>query len=154
MRCARPSSAPATTGARWMNQLLNGHANTCLTRKRAACLTASTSSFQPNGADRDAPAHSPDPGAPGRGDKALDGLQHSTLRLLVQQLISEAKAVQIVRSAQRARGQLSSRRPARRLRTSAGQLLNDVLEQASAHRLAAPGRCAAKARRCPRWAWP
>jgi hypothetical protein len=63
-------------------------------------------------------------------DKALDGLQHSTLRLLVQQLIKEAKVVQAVRAR-------SEREVSQFIKTGqaaenqrVGQLLNDVLEQA------------------------
>jgi len=62
--------------------------------------------------------------------KALDGLQHSTLRLLVQQLIKEAKVVQAVRAR-------SEREVSQFMKTGqaaenqrVGQLLNDVLEQA------------------------
>ena len=62
--------------------------------------------------------------------KALDGLQHSTLRLLVQQLIKEAKVVQAVRAC-------SEREVSQFMKTGqaaenqrVGQLLNDVLEQA------------------------
>jgi len=63
-------------------------------------------------------------------DKALDGLQRSTLYLLVQQLIKEAKVVQGVRAR-------SEREVSQFMKTGqaaenqrVGQLLNDVLEQA------------------------
>lgn len=61
---------------------------------------------------------------------ALDGLQHSTLRLLVQQLIAEAKAVQGVRAR-------SEREVSQFMKTGqaaenqrVGQLLNELLHQA------------------------
>ena len=62
--------------------------------------------------------------------QALDDLQHSTLRLLVQQLIKEAKVVQGVRAR-------SEREVSQFLKTGqaaenqrVGQLLNDILQQA------------------------
>lgn len=64
--------------------------------------------------------------------QALDGLQHSTLRLLVQQLIKEAKVVQGVRAR-------SEREVSQFMKTGqaaenqrVGQLLNDILQQALA----------------------
>lgn len=63
--------------------------------------------------------------------RALDDLQHSTLRLLVQQLIAEAKAVQAVRAR-------SEREVSQFMKTGqaaenqrVGQLLNDILQQAA-----------------------
>lgn len=63
-------------------------------------------------------------------DQALDGLQRSTLHLLVQQLIKEAKVVQAVRAR-------SEREVSQFMKTGqaaenqrVGQLLNEVLEQA------------------------
>ena len=62
--------------------------------------------------------------------QALDDLQHSTLRLLVQQLIKEAKVVQGVRAR-------SEREVSQFMKTGqavenqrVGQLLNDILQQA------------------------
>lgn len=62
--------------------------------------------------------------------RALDDLQHSTLRLLVQQLIKEAKVVQGVRAR-------SEREVSQFMKTGqaaenqrVGQLLNDILQQA------------------------
>jgi len=62
--------------------------------------------------------------------QALDDLQHSTLRLLVQQLIKEAKVVQAVRAR-------SEREVSQFMKTGqaaenqrVGQLLNDILQQA------------------------
>ena len=63
-------------------------------------------------------------------DKALDGLQHSTLETLVMQLIKEAKVVQDVRArSEREVSQfMKSGHATEHLRV--GQLLNEVLEQA------------------------
>lgn len=62
--------------------------------------------------------------------RALDDLQHSTLRLLVQQLIKEAQTVQAVRAR-------SEREVSQFMKTGqaaenqrVGQLLNDILQQA------------------------
>lgn len=62
--------------------------------------------------------------------QALDDLEHSTLRLLVQQLIAEAKVVQAVRAR-------SEREVSQFMKTGlaaenqrVGQLLNDILQQA------------------------
>jgi hypothetical protein len=64
--------------------------------------------------------------------EALDDLQHSTLRLLVQQLIKEAKVVQAVRAR-------SEREVSQFMKTGqaaenqrVGQLLNEILQQALA----------------------
>ena len=64
--------------------------------------------------------------------QALDDLQHSSLRLLVQQLIKEAKVVQAVRAR-------SEREVSQFMKTGqaaenqrVGQLLNDILQQAQA----------------------
>ncbi|KZK30665.1 DUF3375 family protein [Delftia sp. NA_296.1] len=66
----------------------------------------------------------------GAAPQALDDLQHSALRLLVQQLLKEAKVVQAVRAR-------SEREVSQFLKTGqaaenqrVGQLLNDVLQQA------------------------
>ena len=66
----------------------------------------------------------------GAAARALDDLQHSALRLLVQQLLKEAKVVQAVRAR-------SEREVSQFLKTGqaaenqrVGQLLNDVLQQA------------------------
>ena len=112
-----------------MDQLLDGHANLLNTQEgrvfdsfhqQLSHQTELTEMRQRIRQILDHPA----------ADKALDGLQHSTLRLLVQQLIKEAKVVQAVRAR-------SEREVSQFMKTGqaaenqrVGQLLNDVLEQA------------------------
>ena len=112
-----------------MDQLLDGHANLLNTQEgrvfdsfhqQLSNKTELTEMRQRIRQILDHPA----------ADKALDGLQHSTLRLLVQQLIKEAKVVQAVRAR-------SEREVSQFMKTGqaaenqrVGQLLNDVLEQA------------------------
>lgn len=112
-----------------MDQLLDGHANLLNTQEGRVFdsfhqqLSQQTELTEMRQRIRQILAH------PAAG-KALDGLQHSTLRLLVQQLIKEAKVVQAVRAR-------SEREVSQFMKTGqaaenqrVGQLLNDVLEQA------------------------
>ena len=112
-----------------MDQLLDGHANLLNTQEGRVFdsfhqqLSQQTELTEMRQRIRQILAH------PAAG-KALDGLQHSTLRLLVQQLIKEAKVVQAVRAR-------SEREVSQFMKTGqaaenqrVGQLLNDILNQA------------------------
>ena len=146
----RPALREAIISARHhrgavMDQLLTV-TPTCLTRKRAACLTVSTSNFPTKPADRDAPAHPPDPGAP--GCRTRRWMACSTARCACWCSSSSAKprpcrlcgrsereVSQFMKTGQAAENQ------------RVGQLLNDVLEQAL--RIDWQRRPCAKTRRCP-----
>ena len=114
-----------------MDQLLDGHANLLNTQEGRVFdsfhqqLSNQTELTEMRQRIRQILAHP-------ATDKALDGLQRSTLHLLVQQLIKEAKVVQGVRAR-------SEREVSQFMKTGqaaenqrVGQLLNEVLEQALA----------------------
>lgn len=84
--------------------------------------------------------------------QALDDLQHSALRLLVPQLIKEAKVVQAVR-ARSEREVAQFMKPARRPKTSASASCSTTSSTRRCSWTGAARPCAAARRRYRPWAW-